>query len=221
MAICLYQVIFSSESGLPEDQIVNTFHFEGDAAVDPDNPVDMLFDFYKLPPAGGGTALIASMPGQLLGTTMTVKGYDLEEAKPRVPFVETTTSISPSVSNALPGEVAMCLSFQAAAESGQPQARRRNRVYLGPFIENTNVGSRPTPTIRSTAIRAARDMLVAANASINWKWVVYSPTTAAASSPSAAYWPVQNGWVDNAWDSQRRRGWSPTTREIWTATIPA
>jgi hypothetical protein len=52
-------------------------------------------------------------------------------------------------------------------------------------------------------------MKAAAIASASWDWVVYSPT-------DDAYHEVANGWVDNAWDTQRRRGYKPTSRTTFT-----
>lgn len=220
MAVCLFQASIPAASGLPEDAIVNTFHFEGDPDLDPDNPVDIIQDFYKLAATGAPGSVVALMDASAIGTSLTIKGYNLEESKPRVPFITETTSIAPTGSAPLPSEVALVLSFQAQAESGAAQSRRRNRVYIGQLKAALNTNGRPSSTAINTLTRAARDMLVAANSSINWNWVVYSPTTAAGSSVAAAYWQIDNGWVDNAWDTQRRRGLAPTTRAPWRATFP-
>jgi len=48
------------------------------------------------------------------------------------------------------------------------------------------------------------------------KWAVYSPTTDAVDTIDNAFNDVLDGWVDNAFDTQRRRGPAATTRITWT-----
>jgi len=68
-------------------------------------------------------------------------------------------------------------------------------------------------------------LFTASSASAVWKWAVFSPTIAGGwflpdteGPPNlpAAYSPVQSGWVDNAWDTQRRRGLEATARTVFT-----
>lgn len=213
MSVHLFTVSLESSTGLPQDDIVNTFYFEGSGA-DPANVKDMLDDFYNSVPTGETASVMQQFATDALGGDMTITGYDLSDTPPRAPIYEATTSvISPSSTDMLPPEIALCLSYQAQPISGVPQARRRGRVYLGPFNVAVDQNGRPNAAARGIIAAAARDMLQASNTSVSWEWQQYSRTTGTGS-------PVVGGWVDNAWDSQRRRGWDATSRTLWDGGTP-
>lgn len=187
-------------SGIPEDRPVNTLHF--DCAV----------------AATGATAILADLPGwfsecaPIYANTVSqnghrVKMYDMADPTPRAPIVDTTFNLTSGPSGApLPSEVAICLSFQGVRLSGQSQARRRGRIYIGPLDTSTvDADGRPG----GVAIGAVADMgdLILADsvASGDYAWAVYSVT-------DDSLVQVLNGWVDNAFDIQRRRGLAPTSR---------
>jgi hypothetical protein len=111
----------------------------------------------------------------------------------------------------LPPELAICVSFRAALASGVNAARRRGRVYIGPLSDNAREGG-GDPQVASAARIAlaqdADDLLTASNASADWSWGVYSRT-------DGILRPVVAGWVDDAFDVQRRRGLEPTTRSTY------
>lgn len=207
---------FDSDSGLPEDDVVNTWHFRsaGVSIVDTDNVFDMLDDFYTAVPTGLSSPLSAEFSADLAGTGVHTM-YNLSDPSPRVPVA--SRAINPFTPGAteLPREVSLCLSYHAAPLSGAPQARRRGRVYLGPFnldaLDETT--GRPTTGLILAARSAARDLLLAANASTNWQWVVYSPTADSHADVSA-------GWVDNEFDTMRKRGVAATVRGTWSTTSP-
>lgn len=99
------------------------------------------------------------------------------------------------------------MSYEGEKVSGQKQARRRNRVYLGPFRGAVlGLDGRPTPTLVTNVKNAGAGLKAASDASVNWEWVVYSNTDKQIMAP-------KHLWVDDAWDTQRRRGLSPSRRE--------
>lgn len=209
MAVYRFQVTFPTDSAIPADYVTNTFHFSTVGALpiitDFDNVRDMLADFYSVAPSAGGSAL-QTFYSQLLASPAIVKAYALEDSPPRAPAYESTFAWSPTGTGPLPAECALVMSFQAARASGMPQSRRRNRVYLGPFSSASNgTDGRPGNTTILQITRAATDLAAAASSSVNWNWVVWSPT-------EQQDFQVDNGWVDNAWDTQRRRGPKPTSR---------
>lgn len=221
MSVHRFDVIFQSTTNLPEDNMVNTWHFNGDPtfpATDFDNVRDMLKDFYTAIPGttGASTRISQYMPSSLINATALVKAYDLADPVPRVPVYESSFALVSLTSSApLPAEVALCISFQGEAESGTNPARRRNRKYLGPWASTVSGNDgRPTPTLRAVIAGAGRRLKEAADASVTWEWCWYSPT-------DSANGVVDNGWVDNAWDTQRRRGPAPTTRSTFTDSTPA
>jgi hypothetical protein len=210
----LFTTTLDSDTGLPEDGVVNTWHFDGPGA-DPDNVGDMLHDFFNTVPTGQSVSLASRLSGDLLDGNMTIKGYDMSDPEPRAPVYEDTFTLTGlNTGDPFPPEVALCLSYQGANESGTPQSRRRGRVYIGPWASVADNVGRPSSTTQTILCAAARDLLDAANSALSWTWVQYSPTTTLTT-------PVVGGWVDNAWDSQRRRGWAPTSRILWSDALPA
>lgn len=212
------QVSIPLDNGLPEDNIVNTFYFDGDDSDEEDAwfhsaVMDQLTDFYQ----AIDTVLF---PGSV-NTPATVKIYDMRDATPRVPEYEGTIALTPEGNAPLPNEVALCLSFQAAAQSGQSQARRRGRIFLGPITvtayESVASHSRPLASVRNTIATAASALMSTPQpVTGSMTWAVYSPTLDAVGSIDDAFNDVDNGWIDNAWDTQRRRGAAPTSRTTFS-----
>lgn len=199
---------FQGTSQLPEDRFVNTWHFYNTNTLPPtdfDNVRDMLRDFWTV--ASTGSPLVNYLTNTQITSTCTVKAYNYDDTPPRAPVYESSFTLTGlGAGSPLPTEMAVCLSYQAAKESGLPQGRRRNRIYLGPFNTSANdTGGRPASALRTAMIRAITDLEAAAQASVSWDWVVYSPT-------NADQYVVNDAWVDNAWDTQRRRGLQPTSR---------
>jgi hypothetical protein len=108
----------------------------------------------------------------------------------------------------MPAEVAIVVSFEALPVSGEPQARRRGRVYIPWLPDTANTEGRPTQTFIDDLGAAFVAFGAAADASISVDWVIWSPTDNAAVGTA-------RGWIDNAWDTQRRRGFAATSRTNW------
>lgn len=194
-------------SALPEDVSTNTLHFLTD------NLLQATLDAIH----AALTAFYQEFDTYLstrCGPTATVTYYDLGDPTPRVPiFTDTIALAINGAQDALPDEVALCLSFQAAPASGVNQARVRGRLFLGP-LGDSSAGATSTTANRPTnnalvAIAAAADgLMIAGGPAEDWQWVVYSPT-----NDDVAV--IEEGWVDNAYDTQRRRGVAPTSRVTW------
>lgn len=138
------------------------------------------------------------------------KLYDRADAKPRAPKFQGTFNFT-SVPAGLPAppEVSLCLSFQGNRISGIRQARQRGRVYIGPLdVALVETTGRPTAGAITLLRNAGNDLRIASAAAGAWDWVVWS---AVSSEPS----PVTNGWVDDEFDTQRRRGRVPTVRNVF------
>jgi hypothetical protein len=206
MADNLVQVSLNHDSALPEDVTVNTWSIFTATAKDTtaiEAAVNAIQAFYA--------SIQTYLSGNLSGAG-TVKAYDRADVAPRVPWYEDTMGFTPGTAAALPEEVAFCLSFQAAAASGSPQARRRGRVYLGPLGANAGgngfAANRPVAAFMTAVAGAADTLLAASNAAADWNWNVWSEVDGLGR-------PVTNGWVDNAFDTQRRRGLAPTSRTLF------
>jgi len=197
MAIIRAQVSFPAASADSEDTVVNNWHFD---VTDPETegnltPVATALDTFY-------TSLISYFATSNVWSNGRIKMYDYDDPPPRAPLYDQPFVVTGSGSGTwLPRECAICLSFQGDQISGIRQARRRGRVYLGPLgsaTNNTTTGM--VVTAVTTAIAAAATTLMTADvAASGWAWIVYSPTMGEGA-------PVTNGWVDNAWDIQRRRG---------------
>lgn len=210
-----WQWSWQAASERPEDAITNTFHFTNtDTISDYDNVRDMLVNFYTVEAPDAGFAITDWMATTTVTGNWTLKAYALEDPKPRQPVITYTGQASPLATAGLPSEVALVLSFQAAQESGEIPARRRNRVYLGPFgsTANNSIG-RPENDLVATMLFAGKQLILEQAASVRWAWVAYSPTTDEANT-------ITNGWVDNAWDTQRRRGLYYSARGSFSADSP-
>lgn len=202
----LAQVSIPYESGLPEDVSVNTWSFGGTVADEVAGPVigNGLAAFYD--------TIAARMHPALVLNQATVKVYRWDDPKPRTPFFEGTLAIPPEQNNGspLPEEVAAVLSFEAVQVSGQPQRRRRGRVYLGPLATSA------TQQIGSHMYLAAlfiNDVEAGLDAAIAL-WSAGSVGHGVYSRLDSVLRPAVNYWMDNALDTQRRRGVRATERTV-------
>jgi hypothetical protein len=220
MGLLRATVTLQHDSGLPEDVSTNTFYFSTAATppdiTDVDAITEALEDFYCVTPAGGAAALYTYFSAETAQNGHTVTVYDMDDPEPRAP-IDTHTFNLPAnpTGDPLPGEVALCLSFQAATQSGQPQARRRGRVYIGRLDTQSMSSGRPDTALQQDVALAGQALLDLSDTEADWSWVVYSPTLAAAGDPTP-YNVVTNGWCDNAYDTQRRRGLLPTSRTTFS-----
>lgn len=139
-----------------------------------------------------------------------LKWYDLADPKPRAPIMETTFNLSSApTGNPLPPEVSLCCSFQSPKSSGTPQARKRGRAYLPwPNVSAIGADGRPTSAAVAAAVAWGDGLLTASLATTEWAWIVYSTIALGGEE-------ITNGWVDNEFDTQRRRGRDATTRSVF------
>lgn len=236
----LARITIQKDSLNPEDAIVNTLAYNrtGDPDdADFDNLRDHIADFYNVAPA----AAIDPISEYLSGTVLTSASEDhmiefYEIAHPFVnlgspiavrEFAIPTVTLDSTVN--LPDEVASCLSFHAGLGTQpevtplpptgpegdvHPRARRRGRIFIGPLNATaTDTGSavipRPSDVFRADVVKSAAEHLSADAAVDGWLWSVWSRADDILRF-------VVGGWVDDAWDTQRRRGVSATTRTTFT-----
>jgi hypothetical protein len=200
------QVVFQGKSNLPTDRYVNTFHFSGGARfteTELDGVAAALEDFYNGDhPSASGNRL-RDFLSPVISTAVTIKLYHRGDPEPREP-VEYSFDITVT-GDPLPSEVALCLSYFGA---GRNIVGQRGRIYLGPLDTSavttaTGSSARPVPSLVDTLAAAGADLASSSEPGANW--VVYSPT-------DGVVYTIDGGWVDNAFDTQRRRGAVPTAR---------
>lgn len=216
------QAVMPWTSGLPSEVTTNTWHFVSDPDTGYTDCLGWLATFY----ASLGS-LFSSLIDRTVGAA-SFKVYNLADAKPRPPVLESVFTVSPLGAGGIdiPPECALVGSYQAVPRAGVRQGSRRGRLYFGPFQQaasDTDL-KRPDPTYTDAIRDAMLALQTSSEASAVARWCVYSPTLAGGweipgqSGPpnlSAAVAPIDNGWVDNEWDTQRSRGLPATSRDTW------
>lgn len=222
MAVISAQVTIKSSTDQVEDHAVNTFHFQNNTVLgDVDNIADMLVDFYNVAPGGQANGIAQFMSPGLTAQFSEIKLYNLDDAKPRAPiYTREFELLTTGTASAIPQQCAIVATYETAPVSGQNQRRYRNRIYL-PFWKNTTVSAQGmvSSTVRDVIAAAMAEMKQASDASISNTWMVFSPTRATAGgTPEDGLAPVDQGWVDDSFDIQRRRKVDPTSRRPWDDT---
>jgi len=204
--------VFERASALPEDRVINTFTFQdGIPAAPPGNAADAiraaLDDFYFLNTAGGSS--IRSFLASTL-KSLSYRIYNSLDPEPREAIVRPSVSfLAPAVGASFPAEVSVVASFFA----GRNLPRLRGRIYLGPIaasaqgsLASTDVDSRPSASLLTTVAQAMARLRNAPGLDAT-RWSV-------GSTVDGIERPVTSGWVDNAWDTQRRRGGKASSRTL-------
>lgn len=204
------------QSALPEDMTVNTFVFAGAAgalemaeAVAPD-----VSDFYRLDAPGQSQCVMDYMAGTMNFAGARLRAFDLSDPEPRVPIYDESMSLgahSPLNTQNLPAEVALCASYRGPLESGTNPRRRRGRLYIGPLNVGGSTGTGVTPARPSgtmIAVWAGASKRLAGTNNDFRQWVVYSRR-------GGDFTEITAGWVDNSFDTQRRRGERASSRFNW------
>lgn len=211
MATIQIQHTWQNVNGLSKDRYVNTWYGTSVLQPAPSELADIageLHLFYTTGPTSpAGDAIVSHMPSHAVNGGFQIKMFNMDDPKPRAAIYDEIlpyTGGSPGVAH--PSEVAMCLSYETTPGGGIPQARKRGRVYLGPFVNNTGTGlpNRPDAEFRSSVVRRAQKLAASWHLIDGFTWSIYSPTLDQA-------FPVVRAWMDDAWDTQRRRGDAPTS----------
>lgn len=232
------QVIHKHVSGLPRDNFTNTFWMDEDNPVagTAETLAEAVRDFYTLI-LSPYTAPLAWNFGDVVATTghevrvsainvTTGENVDGDGAPPIHTEVFDHVGRTAGANGGLPSEVAVCMSYRNEDAPGVPLRRRRGRVFLGPWSQGmlSEDGSTQRPFVGS----GMRNQIIATGARLRdaTPWCIYSRPFAGRfgavkdnGDPKpdlpariGSTYPVQRLWVDDAWDTQRRRGERPVTR---------
>jgi len=119
----------------------------------------------------------------------------------------------------LPAEVAVVLSYHStygsAPERGpnntRPRQRLRGRIFLGPLNSSAITASSSgrvvnDPNFRETIAACAATLMT--TGTLTAMWVQWSRV-------NRDYWDVVGGHIDDAFDTQRRRGEDADVRKLW------
>lgn len=230
-----------SVTGLPEDTVENVIHiglesFAPDAG-DITTWMTAFRDFYVTVGTGG-----VATPGSYLSESISraankcsILAYAITDLTGSTPMGSPIGSLTYSMVNAasgaaFPEEVAAVISYSAdltdvpitepnptpPPATIRPAQRRRGRLFFGPLQAQagTDTGTqiRPASGFRIDIGVGLKKMANAINA------VDSGAYFGVWSRADADVWEAVEGYVDDAWDTQRRRGLEATTRT--TFTIP-
>lgn len=224
MQTCHVTVTLPAITGLAKDDVVNTFTFNDPVGI---LPADLdaigaaIFDFYR-GVAAPQINTVDSYIGPAISRSnlVTVRYYDVDghlngspAGSPERVDAAAFSLGGSSSSTGLPSEVACCITLYADylgdvefAPGARPRARDRGRLYIGPLntaAQTTAIGrTRPDPAMITDFAESAARL---ARAPMGPKLVVWSRR-------SATVKPVTRVSVDDAFDTQRRRGIDATTK---------
>lgn len=202
------QVSLNMVSNVPEDRSVNVMHF---ITSGPDATVTnaiaqtgAIQTFYR-----GISAHLSTLVSL---TGHSIKWYDaLAPSSPNGPLFTTGfTLLGLGTGNPLPTEVALCSSFSGDVVPGGGENVRTNRgrIYIGPLASSAlGANGRPVPALVTSLSNGALALAVNPTGDL-MKMVVFSRKLQAAI-------PIRRGFVDDEFDTQRRRGRVRLSRTAW------
>lgn len=226
MGIAHVTATFEHKSGLIKDRVVNTFTFRtpGDFIdpVDAGNIRAALEDFYNTAHGTAGRSLGSWLSTSLSRTVKPIyRFYDITADLAGTPAgsplftLNALANLANNVSGeGLPAEVAYALSFRGDfgadvefAAGSRPRARDRGRIYFGPLgLDAVVTGG---PGVKANPSAGLKDSVLQAGAFLRdeatTEWVVWSRA-------GAKVTPVTVVSIDDAFDTQRRRGEAPTAK---------
>lgn len=204
------------DSGLARDAVSNTFSFATLAAPTPADLTaieNALKDFYN-GSSGAQPTIAENLASCLNNIGVKLRIYNRADPKPRVPIHDVTFNLNAFGADSLPSECAVVASFSGAPVAGIRAARQRGRVYIGPCrvasSTGASPGARPSAGMTGAVLQAMIRLFNFSAGSATTDWVVHSSTQV---PPMDTI--VSKGFVDNSWDTQRRRGERPTAKTLW------
>lgn len=198
MAILRTQTAFNADSALPRDSMICTLWF------------DHVFDTLEQTDYDGlandiATMFVSGWSGA--ACEVQTKIYDMGDSIPREARATATKNVGLHPPSPMPREIAVCLSFYATRNL----PRTRGRIYLPAAVgmASGSLDARPTSTIRTKALGLATtaNQSIPDIGGIDVKHIVWSDTDRVGRQ-------VTHYYVDDEWDTVRKRGFRPTTRQL-------
>jgi hypothetical protein len=207
VALYLAQVRLPYKTGASEDVAINAWWFIGATGLNHAAAADEIHfvlreNFYQ--PLGAFFSSVLSPVNE-------IRVYDMDPPPPHVPEIRPMDVVfgGPAVGN-LPEECAIVLTFH----SGEPYTpRTRGRLYMGPLAYECLESAETGPCrVAAVAMQAFADRAETVRTYVGQvSWVQHSQTTDTARI-------VAGGWVDDSFDTQRRRGVTGVTRHSFGAS---
>lgn len=223
---------FHSVTGLPEDDVMTSYWFEttedgenNDTASALNGHVAAAWETVTAPGTSKPSAWISPEISRV--TKPTLKAYSHLGGSP-IAMDDWAGMTASNFDQGMPGEVALCLSYNADltdvlevapddpdadARPERPAARRRGRLFIGPLVLTVGTAAEPTrpiDTLRNDLLGLGVHLANPTNpvlTAVGAAWVVHSSSGFAGDN-----YEVVRVSVDNAFDTQRRRGVKQTNR---------
>lgn len=193
MAAHRFVVSIASDGLLARDRVVNTLCFnDTENVITPSDTQALSDDIAELYDT---TFALSTRPNEVR-----VRAYDLDAA-PNFPIAESVRNGGAASAATCPREVALCLSFYS--EFNRP--RRRGRIYVPAFLLESSPGIRPSAATRTKLQGLAEGFRDIGGIDIDWS--VWSQADITARK-------VTHAWINDEWDTQRRRGLRETQRTL-------
>jgi hypothetical protein len=237
MAVGLYQAVVQlvRTSGLPEDTVENVFHFKGDplggtVASEAADIATMLKSFYNDTFESASTDVANYIGRQIsrAANVCKVVVYHKDDFDRDTLFGSPDHTLSFTLDPAqastteFPSEVAICCSFHGDLTDvpetvgtppnvTRPAARRRGRLYIGPLNSAASAGGGATPDpLTSANVQNAlgRALRMLRSDDSPTRWGIWSKA-------DEEFYEIEGGYIDQAFDTQRRRGVASSARISW------
>lgn len=205
MSILRSQVILRTADNIPANFVTNTFYWESLADIQVTIPlytaaVKVMYD-----------DLNPYFSTALSRTGHEVRTYLEDQPSPNYPVDTTVWDLASNLAGTpLPSEVSVTSSFEADKVNGLSQASRRGRVYFGPLNTAAMTNGRVNAATQTDFAQATVDYILNVMAIDSGQTY---PVVWSRKLQSAAR--ITTGWVDDAFDTQRRRGIEPSSRVTW------
>lgn len=200
------QVTLLSATGSSEDNQSNTFAVGQIPTLDAsfaNSWTTAIKDFYDDVVTTGG------LKGMSQNNHL-IKFYDIQAPAPNYPLFERNFNLdSAPFAVDMPQEVALVISYSNVSATTVARGRRRGRIYISGWGESTNVAGQPTDGTCDSLLTNFTDYVVAVNAISTFDASIWSRT-------GETTYVIEEAHVDNAWDTQRRRGTKSDYRATWT-----
>lgn len=207
--------VWRYKTGEPGDVMVNSFVARNDSSDPTGNPhvafAAAIENFYFDMQSNGSAISTFMRLSQF--EALEILTYDLGVAppRPRTTTVIDLTGRSSATAEALPQECAVCATWL----TDTPGRRGRGRTYLGGF--SASALDLDTSTNRVIVAEALRNTIaLAADIYLHSNNANVTPVILGIGGTKV----ITHGYVDDAWDTQRRRGTEPVARTLFPPVAP-
>lgn len=220
MAIFQVRAILPQVTLLPRDNVINTWTLIAEPGPALVSAYEKMISFYNdTNTEGAFSGKVCEFIGSQISRVANRCSFEVREINVAagtlgdVLDVHTwTLGAAATTATSLPSELAVCTSFSGPS-AGIPAASRRGRVFIGPIntaaIDNVS-GEVYVNNLFRTVLAVSTKALQAALEEDDVLLAIWSRSQKHVTIAT-------EGYVDNAWDIQRRRGVESTQRKLWTA----